>query len=96
MENPFYLNYGLEKEAMVGTNTINSFMAGLVQLGAYAYFGALPGDLWFYGIAVAVGAAAGSFAGKQFLSKMDGKTLRRIVLAVMVISGFAMIYNQLD
>lgn len=38
VENPFYLNYGLEKEKMVATKTINSFMAGLVQLGTYSYF----------------------------------------------------------
>ncbi|MEX1248869.1 MAG: TSUP family transporter [Anaerolineales bacterium] len=96
VENSFHLNYGLEKEAMVGIKTINSFMAGLVQLGTYAYFGALPGELWIFGILVGASAAAGSFAGEQMLGKMDSKTFRRIVIAVMVISGVTMIYGQLS
>lgn len=96
VENPFYLNYGLEKEAMVGTKTINSFMAGLVQLGAYSYFGSLPGDLWLSGVLVALGAGLGSYVGKSFLRKIDSKTFRKIVIAVMAISGLAMIYKQLS
>lgn len=94
VENPFYLNYGLEKEKMVATKTINSFMAGLVQLGTYSFFGALPSELWFYGIGLAIGAGLGSYAGKLLLGKMDSKTFRRVVLAVMVVSGVAMIYRQ--
>lgn len=94
VETPFYLNYGLEKEKMIATKTINSFMAGLVQLGTYSYFGALPAELWLYGIGIAIGAGLGSYAGKLLLGRMDSKTFRRIVLVVMVISGLAMIYRQ--
>jgi uncharacterized protein len=94
VENPFYLNYGLEKEKMVATKTINSFMAGLVQLGTYSYFGALPSELWLYGIGIAIGAGLGSYAGKLLLGRMDSKTFRRVVIAVMVVSGLAMIYRQ--
>jgi uncharacterized membrane protein YfcA len=95
VETPFYLNYGLEKEAMIGTKTLNSFMAGLVQLGTYSFFGSLPKELWGFGIAIALGAAVGSYIGKMFLSTMSSTTFRRIVLAVMAVSGLAMIYRQL-
>jgi uncharacterized membrane protein YfcA len=94
VENPFYLNFGLEKEKMVATKTINSFLAGLVQLGTYSYFGALPSELWLYGIVIAIGAGLGSYAGKLLLGKMDSATFRRLVIAVMVISGFTMILRQ--
>jgi uncharacterized membrane protein YfcA len=92
--NPFYLNYGLEKEAMVGTKTANSFLSGLVQIGTYSAFGVLWGDLWLYGILLGVGAGLGSYFGKRLLDRMDSLTFRRLVLAVMVVSGVAMIYRQ--
>lgn len=95
IETPFYLNYGLEKEDMIGTKTINSFMAGLVQLGTYSYFGALTSDLLIFGVLIAFGAGLGSYAGKLVLQRMDSQTFRLIVLAVMVISGLAMIIGEL-
>jgi uncharacterized membrane protein YfcA len=94
VENPFYLNYGLEKEAMIATKTINSFIAGLVQIGTYAAFGALPRELWLVGLVIGADAGLGSYAGKGLLSKMDSRTFRRIVIAVMVVSGLAMLYQQ--
>lgn len=45
--NPFYLNYGLEKEKMIATKTINSFLTGLVQISSYAALGSLTNKLWF-------------------------------------------------
>jgi hypothetical protein len=92
--NPFYLNYGLEKETMVGTKTANSFLSGLVQIGTYSAFGVLSGDLWLYGILLGVGAGLGSYFGKRLLDRMDSLTFRRLVLAVMVVSGVAMIYRH--
>lgn len=95
VENPFYLNYGLEKEEMVGTKTANSFVAGLVQLGTYSFFGVLPRELWGYGIAIGIAAGIGSLVGKRILGDMESKTFRRIVIAVMVVSGLSLIYRQL-
>jgi uncharacterized membrane protein YfcA len=37
--NPFYLNYGLEKEKMIATKTINSFLIDLVQISSYTILG---------------------------------------------------------
>jgi uncharacterized protein len=96
VENPFYLNYGIEKERMVGTKTANSFIAGLFQIGAYSFLGVLPRELWGYGIALGIAAGLGSWAGKRILGDMDSKTFRRLVLAVMVISGISLIARQLS
>jgi uncharacterized protein len=96
VENPFYLNYGIEKERMVGTKTANSFIAGLFQIGAYSFLGVLPRELWGYGIALGIAAGFGSWAGKRILGRMESKTFRRLVLAVMVISGISLIARQLS
>jgi uncharacterized protein len=96
VENPFYLNYGLDKEAMIATKTANSFVAGLVQVGTYSFFGVLPRELWEYGIAIGIAAGVGSYLGKRLLVRMDSKTFRRIVVSVMVVSGIVLIYRQVS
>ncbi|WP_230679843.1 sulfite exporter TauE/SafE family protein [Pontibacter rufus] len=93
--NPFYLNYGVDKESMIGTKTANSFLVGLVQIGTYTTLGALHGNLWLYGLALGAGASIGNYFGKRFLQKISSETFRKLVLIVMVISGAVIIYDQL-
>ena len=39
LANPFYLNYGLMKEAMLATRAVNSLVIQLVKIAAYTGFG---------------------------------------------------------
>ena len=96
VENPFYLNYGLDKEKMIATKTANEFVAGLVQIGTYSALGVLPRELWGYGIAIGLAAGVASYLGKRILGEIESKTFRRIVVVVMVISGVLLIYRQLS
>lgn len=93
--NPFYLNYGLEKERMIATKTMNSFFIGLVQISSYTALGALKGNLWLYGIALGLGASTGNWIGKVLLKKFTNDTFRKFVIGIMVISGVIMIVKQL-
>lgn len=93
--NPFYLNLGLDKEDLIATKTANSFLMGLSQIGSYAFFGLLHNELWVYGLALGLGATIGNIIGKKFLSKMKSSTFRKLVIALMVISGVLLIYGQL-
>lgn len=92
--NPFYLNYGLQKERMIATKTINSFFIGLVQVSSYAALGSLHDNLWMYGIVLGAGASAGNWIGKKFLKRFSDKVFRIFVIAVMVISGVLLIAKQ--
>jgi len=92
--NPFYLNYGLEKEKMIATKTINSFFIGLVQIATYITLGSLKGNLWTYGIVLGIGASVGNWIGKTFLKKVSNAVFRKLVIVVMVISGLIMIAKQ--
>jgi uncharacterized membrane protein YfcA len=94
--NPFYLNYGLEKEDLIGTKTVNSFLVGLTKIGSYTFFGALTGKLWLYGLVLGVAAGVASYVGKQILGQISSKTFRVLVIALMVISGIVMIYRQVS
>jgi uncharacterized membrane protein YfcA len=93
--NPFYLNYGLEKEKMIATKTVNSLFIGLVQISSYTALGSLKGNLWLYGIILGLGASLGNWIGKRFLKKISRKVFRKWVVAMMVISGVFMIIKQL-
>lgn len=94
--NPFYLNFGLDKEELIATKTANSFLMGLSQIGSYTFFGLLNNQLWVYGIVLGLGATLGNVIGKKFLSNMDSSTFRKFVIALMVISGVLLIYGQLE
>jgi uncharacterized protein len=93
--NPFYLNYGLEKENMIATKTMNSFFVGLVQISSYTALGSLKGNLWVYGIILGIGASAGNWVGKTYLHKVSGDLFRKLVIAVMVLSGIIMIVKHI-
>lgn len=94
--NPFYLNMGLVKEKMIATKTANSFFAGIAQIGSYAFLGAIEGQMWFWGLAIGLGAVIGNIIGKKLLSKMSELNFRRAVLVIMVISGILMLVKGLS
>lgn len=85
--NPFYLNYGLEKEALIATKTANSFFVGIFQVGTYFFFDALHGTMWKYGICLGIGISIGSFFGKKLLQRISAKQFRIYVIYMMVLSG---------
>ncbi len=89
--NPFYLNYGLEKEALIATKTANSFLVGIVQIGSYSFFGALGGELWAYGLALGLGATIGNILGKRLLKRITNQRFRQFVILAMVVSGVVML-----
>jgi uncharacterized membrane protein YfcA len=93
--NPFYLNYGLQKQNMIATKTMNSFFVGLVQISSYTALGSLKGNLWVYGIILGIGASAGNWVGKTWLHKVSGDLFRKLVIAVMVLSGIIMIVKHI-
>ncbi|MBE9137206.1 sulfite exporter TauE/SafE family protein [Nodosilinea sp. LEGE 07088] len=92
--NPMYLNYGLEKEAMVATKALNKAILHLVKLTAYAAFGSLSQEYLAYGLVIGVGAIPANWLGKQVLAKMSAQQFRQLVLAFVAISGVAMIWQQ--
>ncbi len=89
--NPFLLNYNLRKEELIATKTFNSMAAGVVQLSTYAFFGALYGKLWLWGLALGVGIAIGNYLGKQLLGKITELTFRKWTIGFMVLSGVLLI-----
>ncbi|MEO0403292.1 MAG: sulfite exporter TauE/SafE family protein [Bacteroidota bacterium] len=89
--NPFYMNYGVKKEELVATKAANSFFIAMVQLPTYAFFGALEGDMWWYGLSLGAGAAIGNWIGKKWLKRTSDLRFRQYLIWTMVIIGVIMI-----
>lgn len=89
--NPFLLNAGITKEALIGTKAAQSFFMGLAQIGSYAFFGLLTPKLWVYGIALGLGATLGNVIGKKLLKRISAKSFRHWVIVMMVISGIVLL-----
>lgn len=92
--NPLYLNYGLEKEAMVATKAFNKAVLHLVKLTAYAAFGSLNSEYLAYGLVIGLGAIPANWLGKMVLAKLSAQQFRQLVFAFVAVSGVAMIWQQ--
>ncbi|MFQ4137205.1 sulfite exporter TauE/SafE family protein [Nodosilinea sp. PGN35] len=92
--NPLYLNYGLEKEAMVATKAFNKAVLHLIKLTAYAVFGNLSPSYLAYGLVIGLGAIPANWLGKWVLAKMSAQQFRQLVFAFVAVSGVTMIWQQ--
>ena len=62
--NPFMLSYGLEKEQLVATNSLNSLIMQSTKLTTYTVFGALTWQTGAYGILLGLGAILGVYIAR--------------------------------
>ena len=92
--NPFYLNIGLQKEALIATKTANSFIMGMAQISTYSFFGLLHHELWLYGLLLGIGTSIGNLVGKNYLKRLSNKQFRIWLIVAMVISGSIMVFQQ--
>jgi len=93
--NPFLLNYGLKKEQLVGTKSINSLFMQLTKLTTYAIFGVLTVQLAIYGILLGIGAVIGVFYARHHLFKIDHERFLFYTLIMMFIAGISMLLKLL-
>lgn len=94
--NPFYLNAGIQKEAMIGTKTANSFVMGIIQMASYSYFDVLSPQIWIYALALGLGAIVGNLIGYRILRRLSTKQFRQWVLFVLFLSGIFILYDVIS
>lgn len=95
VQNPFLLNYGLEKEQLVATKAINSLALQLTKLVGYASFGFLTLQVGFYGVIIGVGGAIGVWCARHHLRNIDGNRFRRYTLVLMPICGVVILIKAM-
>jgi len=93
--NPFMLNYGLEKENLVATKSLNSLLMQLTKITSYTIFGALSWQLTAYGLTLGFGAIIGVFFAKKHLLAISAERFRKYTLILMVGTGILMLSKGL-
>lgn len=89
--NPFMLNYGLKKEQLVGTKSVNSLAMQLTKLTTYTIFGVLTIQIAIYGILLGMGAIIGVFIARQHLFNIDHERFRFYTMLMMFVAGVLML-----
>jgi len=89
--NPFYLNYGLSKENLIATKSVNVLIIHTVKIITYVSLGVIKPEYLGYGLILSLAAIPGNLLGQQILQRMSGQQFRQVVLAMMLVSGVLMI-----
>lgn len=94
--NPMYLAYGLEKETMIATKSLNKTFLHVVKLASYGVLGAIDGSMLGYGLLIGLAAIPANWLGKWVLARMSSQQFRQVVFAFVAFSGVLMIWGQRD
>jgi uncharacterized protein len=93
--NPFYLNYGLMKEAMLATRAVNSLAIQFVKIAAYILFGALNWRLARYGLIAGAGAITAIWLANPWLHRLTSYRFRQFAVLVMLLGGLLILWQQM-
>ena len=94
LANPFYLNYGLMKEAMLATRAVNSIAIQLVKIAAYVAFGALHWRLARHGLVAGAGAVTAIWLANPWLRYLSSFRFRQLAVFVMLLGGLLILWQQ--
>lgn len=92
--NSAYLNYGIKKEALLGTRSANAILLHVTKIISYSILGLVDMEIVKYGVIVGVSAMVGTYFGKELLGKISELIFRKIVVATMVLSGVLMLLKN--
>lgn len=91
--NPFLLNYGLDRQHLVATKSMNSFVMQFTKLGTYTIFGALTLHTAAYGVMLGLGAMLGVYYARHHLLRIDRDRFFRYIYILMFASGVVMLFK---
>ncbi|MEM6450444.1 MAG: sulfite exporter TauE/SafE family protein [Cyanobacteria bacterium P01_D01_bin.105] len=92
--NPAYLNYGLEKEAMVATRAASLTLTHVIKILTYTVLGVLSPRLVGYGLLIGCAAFPANWLGRIVLEKMSAAQFQIAVLSFVGFSGVWMLWQQ--
>lgn len=92
--NSAYLNYGIKKEALLGTRSANAILLHVTKIISYSILGLIDMEIVKFGVIVGVSAMVGTYFGKELLGRISELVFRKIVVATMVLSGVMMLIKN--
>ncbi len=84
---PFFLGYGLRKDAYVGTLGLNIFIIQIVKLTVFGSQDFLPPTVLAYGVLLVPFMIGGTVLGKQLLAYISESAFVIIIEVVMILAG---------
>lgn len=94
--NPFLMNYGIKKEAIVATKAINSFIMQCVKLIAYGGLGLLSGQALTFGLSLGLGALLGTWLAKHKLLNLSDVRFKTYTTMLMVFAGGVLLFKGIQ
>ena len=91
MPAPFFLAYGLRKEAFVGTMGLSVLLGQVAKLGVFKSADLLTPTVLLHGLTLAPFMVIGTVLGKQLLIRIPESRFLFVVDAVIVASGLTFI-----
>jgi uncharacterized membrane protein YfcA len=89
---PAFTAYGLAKGAFLSTEAASSLALMISKVATFRELGALPLPAILQGLIIGSSVMAGSFAGKSIVQRMSLPMFERILDALLLCSGLAMLW----
>ena len=90
--NPFYLNYDIEKEAILATKAVSTLLMQISKLAGYLWFLSNAEQWIVLGLILGLGAMIGNQAGKWALQRISKAQFRHIANGLLTLSGIMMLW----
>ncbi len=93
--NIFFLQSNITKERMLATNACNICFVQIVKIVTYVYVAHLDAEIDTDGSIAAIGAVAGSIAGKQLLPKLSTHLFKLLANVILLFCGTILLYHYI-
>lgn len=93
MTAPFFLAYGLVKDAYIGTEAASAVIMHAAKLGAYGTGDLLTTRVLALGAALAPASMFGAWVGKRLVHRLSERFFITVVEAGLVVSGIVLLIN---
>lgn len=90
---PFFLAYGLVKDAYIGTEAASAVVMHAAKLLAYGAGDLIDGRVLILGAALTPSTMLGAWIGKRVVDRLSERVFVALVEAGLVVSGFALILS---
>jgi uncharacterized membrane protein YfcA len=84
---PFFLAYGLNRAAYIGTEAASALIMHLSKIAAYGVGDLLTGRVLRYGVALTPATLAGACVGKKIVGRISHRVFVGLVEAGLLVAG---------
>ncbi|WP_326543352.1 sulfite exporter TauE/SafE family protein [Pseudorhodoferax sp.] len=88
---PAFAAYGLVKGAFIATEAASALLLYLAKSLTFSQLGGLPLDVLYKGLIVGASLMAGTFLGKAFVLRLPAQVFQRLLDALLLASGLALL-----